>query len=558
MDSSDLNHRVTNPSFQLLSVCHTLDWMLRTKLLLAFLGLLAPAVVMGSLLYWGPRQIEQRLDRSLLAHNEVQLYLTLALQIYRDLQRLSHEVLLGQPVREEEVLASRRRLDEQLASLRQLTLEELAFVGTKEPEEREELARIDRFAWLAHSWAAVLTEGASPDLTSFRSRIDVFDQELGVLIDDVITDETSEAEAADSQTRALMRQLTRVAVAVVLMATICAILTALWARRRIQAPIEALRQATLRLAGDGLDHRVHVSGRDELADLGMSFNWMAAELQRRRAELDQARIELEREVHERTRELHESNQALRRMDEARRRMFANISHALRTPLTVIRGEAEVTLRSRDTTGRGTRAALEQIVETTTQVNKLVEDLLTVARSEALAPRAEITVIAAGELLRDVAEAAGTLGSAKRLQVDCSVPDRPIDICGDPDRLREALLILVDNACRYTQAGGRIAIRLTADGARAVLSVADSGVGIPPDELDFVADRFYRGSNIGHLSPSGTGLGLHIAKSIVEAHGGEIEIASEREEGTCVTVRMPLCREHAPGTAPGTCDERAAG
>jgi signal transduction histidine kinase len=524
--------------------------MLRTKLLLAFLGLLAPAVVMGSLLYWGPHQIEQRLDRSLLAHDEVRLYLTLALQTYRDLQRLSHEALLGQPVREEEVAASRRRLDAVLTSLRQLTLEELAFVGMREPEEREELERIERFAKLADSWAAALSENVGADLAGFRRRIEVFDQELGALIDDVITDETGEAEAADRQTRALTRQLTMAAVAVVSMATVCAVLTALWARRRIQAPIEALRQATQRLAGGGLDHRVQVAGRDELADLGMSFNWMAAELQRRRAELDQSRIDLEREVRERTRELHESNQALSRMDEARRRMFADISHALRTPLTVIRGEAEVTLRSRETAGRGTRAALERIVETTTQVNRLVEDLLMLARSEALASPVETAVIGAGDLLHSVALDAGALGSAKGLEVDCSVPDRPIRIRGDPDRLQEALLILIDNACRYTPAGGRIAIALADRGAHAVLSIADSGVGIPPDELDRVAERFYRGSNVGSLSPSGTGLGLHIAKSIIEAHGGAIEIASERGGGTRVTVRLPLCQEAA--------DERAAG
>ena len=290
----------------------------------------------------------------------------------------------------------------------------------------------------------------------------------------------------------------------------------------------------------------------------MSFNWMAAELQRRRAELDQSRIELEHEVHERTRELHESNQTLSRMDQARRRMFADISHALRTPLTVIRGEAEVTLRSRDSAGRATRAALQRIVDTATQLSKLVEDLLRVARSEALAPRAETAVIAAGELIRDAAEAARTLGAAKGLQVDCSVPDRLLHIHGDPNRLLEALLILVDNACRYTPAGGPIAISLTADNAWAALRIADSGIGIPADELDLVADRFYRGSNIGHLSPSGTGLGLNIAKSIIEAYGGEIEIASERGRGTCVTVRLLLCQEHAPGTAPGTCDERAAG
>jgi two-component system, OmpR family, sensor kinase len=532
--------------------------MLRTKLLFAFMGLLAPAVVMGSLLYWGPRQIEQRLDRSLLAHHEVQRYLMLALQTYRDLQRLSQEVLLGQAVQEAEVAASRRRLDEHLVGLRELTLEELAFVGTTEPEERAELARLERFAGLADRWATALTQAGGADLESFRRRVDRLDQELGALIDEVISDESGEAAAADRQTRALTRQLTLLAIAVVLLATTCAVLTALWARRRIQAPIEALRQATLRLAGDGLDHRVAVSGRDELAGLGMSFNWMAAELQRRRAELDRARLELEGEVRERTRELHESNQTLRRMDETRRRMFADISHALRTPLTVVRGEAEVTLRGRETAGRGTRAALERIVETTTQMSKLVENLLMLARSEALAPPAETAPIAANQLLRAVADDARALAAAKSLKVECALPDRPISLRGDPDRLQEALLILIDNACRYTPAGGRIAISLALDGAWAVLGIDDSGIGIPPDELDLVGDRFYRGSNVGELGPSGTGLGLHIARAIVEAHGGALELASDRGSGTRVTVRLPLCEHPRREPASGTVDERAAG
>ncbi|MGH6913414.1 MAG: sensor histidine kinase, partial [Geminicoccales bacterium] len=487
--------------------------MLRTRLLVAFLALLAPSVVMGSLLYWGPRQIEQRLDRSFLAHREVQLYLALALQTYRDLQRLSYEAMLpdpADPVGEEEVSAARRRLEEQLAELRRVTLEEVAFVGAAEPEEREELARIARFERLADAWIAALSEPrAAADQEAFRRRIGLLDQRLGALIDEVIVDETGEAAVADRQARTLTERLTLAALGVVLLAVICAVGTALWVRRRIQAPIEALREGTRRIARDGLDHRVQVSGRDELAALAMSFNWMAAELQGRRAELDRSRAELERQVRQRTRELRESNQALRRMDAARRRMFADISHALRTPLTVIRGEAEVTLRARDGPERSVRAALERIVETTSQVNKLVEDLLAVARSDTPAPPAETRAIRMADLVREVGEDVRALASGKGIAVSCTLPDAPVDARGDPDRLRQALLILVDNACRYTRAGGRIAIALAAQGRSAVLTVADSGVGIPSEELDLVADRFYRGSNAGELAPSGAGLGLHI-------------------------------------------------
>ena len=123
---------------------------------------------------------------------------------------------------------------------------------------------------------------------------------------------------------------------------------------------------------------------------------------RRRAELDRARADLEREVQERTSELRQSNETLRRVDHARRRMFADISHALRTPLTVIRGEAEVTLRGRESKSREYRRALERIVETTAQLNKLVEDLLQLARSEAATLHSEPGDIVANQHVAYVA------------------------------------------------------------------------------------------------------------------------------------------------------------
>ena len=132
--------------------------MLRTKLVVAFLGLLGPAFIMGFLLYWGPRQMEQSLERTLLAHGEVQAYLELALEAYRHLQQLSYEAMLGQPVDREELLASRARLTEKLEDLRRLTLDELAFVGESEPEERLELERIARFEGLLEQAVATMSQ----------------------------------------------------------------------------------------------------------------------------------------------------------------------------------------------------------------------------------------------------------------------------------------------------------------------------------------------------------------------------------------------------------------
>jgi signal transduction histidine kinase len=279
---------------------------------------------------------------------------------------------------------------------------------------------------------------------------------------------------------------------------------------------------------------------------------MVAEVERRRSELDHARADLERKVQERTVELEHSNRTLRQVDQARRRIFADISHAFRTPLTVIRGEAEVTLRAQDGTAEDYRATLARIVDTAAQLNKLVEELLEVARSESAALRVETTEVAATELIRDVGEDARALAATKGIRVSCSVPRQEIRVRGDADRLRQLLLILLDNACRYTPADGEIAIALAARKPYAVVTMRDTGIGIAPDELDLVSGRFYRGSNASQMAPSGGGLGLHVAQSIVEAHGGDLAIESEVGRGTTVRVRLPLLDDA------GVIHERAAG
>ena len=152
----------------------------------------------------------------------------------------------------------------------------------------------------------------------------------------------------------------------------------------------------------------------------------------------------------------------------------------------------------------------------------------------------------------VAEDAKALAAARDLRVTVVAPPEAIHIRGDADRLRQLLLILIDNATHYTPSGGEIAIGLSADERYAVVSVSDTGIGIPAEELDLVPGRFYRGSNVMDLAPSGAGLGLHVAQSIAEAHAGEIAVTSELGCGTTVRVSLPLA------TATDLVDERAAG
>jgi two-component system, OmpR family, sensor kinase len=483
----------------------------------------------------------------------VQVYLQLALEAERHLQQLSSGASRGHPVGAAALEAGRRRLTDLLADLRRLTVDELAFVGQSEPAEKEEMARIARFEDLLERAFAVASKAEAEGWSDpLRGSIDGLDRELGALINDVVDDESEEAATADRQAQLLVSHLTLLALGVVAISAVCAVITAVWARRRIQAPIDALIDGTRAIAKGGLDHRVSVSGRDELANLASNFNWMVAELERRSAEIDHARADLERKVEDRTRELQQSNQTLYRVDQARRRMFADISHALRTPLTVIRGEAEVTLRGRDSRLKDYRATLGRIVETAAQLNRLIEDLLLVARSDSASLGADRAEFAIGGLIHEVAEDARALAAPKGICVSCSSPPRELRVRGDADRLRQLLLVLLDNACRYTPAAGQIAIGLECRDAEAVVTVSDSGIGIPADELELVQGRFYRGANAAGMAPQGAGLGLHVARSIVEAHGGELEIESELGLGTRVRVRLPLLNQ------PEAIDERAAG
>jgi signal transduction histidine kinase len=315
-----------------------------------------------------------------------------------------------------------------------------------------------------------------------------------------------------------------------------------WLLRKVKRPIERLLEGTRQIATGNLGHRIRLEGRDELARVAASFNRMAVDLEGQRAALMRAQAGLEQKVRERTGELERANLTLQRLDELRRRMFADISHELRTPLTIISGEAEVTLRSRNAGIDDHRAALGRIVDLTGQVAHLVEDLMLLARADAEGLQIRRAPVAIEAVLREAAEDLRALADGHQIAFALRLPDGAShSVDADPARLAQLLLILVDNACRYTEAGGRIGVALEIRGPQAVLQVSDSGIGIPAHEAGAVFDRYFRGERARRMAPKGSGLGLHVARTIAEAHDGSLAIDSEPGRGTTVTLSLPLLR-----------------
>ncbi len=207
------------------------------------------------------------------------------------------------------------------------------------------------------------------------------------------------------------------------------------------------------------------------------------------------------------------------------------------------------MRSRSAAIGDYRTALGRIVDLTGQVARLVEDLMLLARSDAADLQIRRAPVAIEAVLREAAEDLRALADGRQIELALRLPEGTShSVDADPARLSQLLLILVDNASRYTGAGGRILVSLEARGPQAVLQVSDSGIGIPPHEAGAVFDRYFRGERARRMAPKGSGLGLHVARTIAEAHDGSLSIDSEPDRGTTVTLSIPLLQPEADGHA----------
>jgi len=280
-----------------------------------------------------------------------------------------------------------------------------------------------------------------------------------------------------------------------------------WMSRRALAPVDEITQAARSISIQNLSRRLTVpSTGDELQRLSETWNDMLVRLE----------------------------SAVKRLSQ----FTADASHELRTPIALIRTTAELTLR-RERSPETYREALSEIVAESERTTRLVEDLLLLARADAGLPALPLENVELTPLVRDICEQGQVLAEARQLQISTDLPVEPVFVQANDPALRRLLFLLVDNAVKYTPAGGRITVSVGRDPAGATLAVRDTGIGIPDSALPHVFERFYRADDSRNRDAGGAGLGLSIAKWIAERHHASLEAESVLGQGSTFRVRFPL-------------------
>jgi signal transduction histidine kinase len=525
-----------------------IEWTIGAKMMAAIGMLLAMLVVVIGLSLWTSAEARYLIERSRLARAVLEQYVALEVATLTSFKQLVDPIVANAnrlPSSEDTRLALRSRIE----ALRNAILAEVSLTArTAEVDDEEDefraVARIDDeirhilagFREVHDLVRAGNREAAGPRLAKLLD--ESVDARLGGLLRAAIEEETREVDAADRIAVQALNRKDLIAKLTMGLALLLGLVLAVLVQRRIREPLRLLMTGARALGRGEYDHRIELIGRDEFGQLATSLNDLASSIEHSHHELVASHAKLERIVQERTEALSEANAALLRADQVRRRFFADISHELRTPLTVIRGESEIALRGGEKTGVDYQTALRRVLDQASHLGRLVDDLLFVARADSGAVRLERQAVNLASLLRGVCRDGIVLGRDRNVQVELREHTTESSLVGDPGKLRQLFLILIDNAVRYSRPDGTVTVDLSQASRGLAVRIVDEGVGIPAEELDVIFDRFHRASNAPYQNGEGSGLGLPLARAIVQAHDGRIDIKSELDHGTEVSLILP--------------------
>lgn len=506
-----------------------------TRLNLLFVFLLVLALGATSVSIWILRSSATQMRSISLAYQVHGHVLSIKSHTYQLFKQFGDALTIGDLDRGTGEKSLTEKIRGEIAAARAAIVQEVELLGEEELEELEELAVVELEIERLIGETQRLTRELPQDAIGgrweelWRLLDQDIDRRFYDLISSLLAEEQREVSEALAEAAARAAWQRQVALAIGLAAILLTIGAAGIVSGAVGAPVRALLGG-VRAFGEGrTETRIPRLGKGEIRDLVDTFNLMADRIEAQTVALTTENCALEKIVAERTRQLERLVEELKESGDMRRRMLADVSHELRTPLTIIQGEADVAMRGGDKPAEVYREALARARLAAKHTARLVDDLLFVARTESGHSRLNVTSIDLRILAAEVIE---TYGPAVAMLTDLdAAPMR-----GDPDRVRQAMLVLLENARHH--GGGAVAMHLsrTPEGYR--VAVEDAGPGMSDADKKRAFERFFRGSNAAETYREGLGLGLPVALAIAQAHGGAIELLDRPGGGLVAALLLP--------------------
>lgn len=248
---------------------------------------------------------------------------------------------------------------------------------------------------------------------------------------------------------------------------------------------------------------------------------------------------LEKKVKTRTQQLDQVNKELKKAIELKSNFISDASHELRTPLTIIQGNIDLELQDLKRRGQKIPEFYEIIQKELTRMTGILSDLTDLTNSDAKTEKIEQEIVSLNILAKTAIRSLNILANQKNIQLELAKNNPNINIIGDEQKLEKLILNIIRNAIKYTDVGGWIKVHLEEKNKLAKIVVEDNGIGIPPEDLPYIFERFYRVDKARSRQEGGTGLGLSICKWIAEAHGGTINVESKEGEGSKFILELPI-------------------
>ncbi|HVY51908.1 MAG TPA: HAMP domain-containing sensor histidine kinase [Devosia sp.] len=457
------------------------------------------------------------------------------------------KVALPDGSRSDDLDAARIEIERLLARLTQATRAEIATLSGMEEVQSElpELENARRVVELYHSIDAAMNNvlslqrsGQGDAARGVYERAVAFPlaNELLPLLDHAAKDERDEIAAEIAGIGTAEGQLLIGAGAIGLLGLLSIVTLSIVLWRSISGPVRALDARTRALV-EGKADMSTPSVTGEFAPLSESLAALATALAEQRQTFAEAGERLTSEVDARTAQLRTANEQLREIDRRRGQFLADVSHELRTPLTILRGEADVALRGTGDVAT-LRQSLERIQGQALELGQLLEDLIEFARSTAEDQPFVMADTSLDEVVAAAAQEATMLASPREVAVVVATGDGGRHIDADFRRLKQALLVGLDNAIKHSPPGTTVTVATAGDERSVRISIADEGPGVDEADLPHVFERFFRGRDQQDGLSSGLGIGLAIAKDIVERHGGTIGLSNRLEGGAVLSIELP--------------------